>query len=331
MATYTENLNLIKPTQSENYNVDVANTNNEIIDNAIGNKQDKVQGKGLSSNDFTTEYKRKIDELQKIYKYKGSVTNYSDLASITDKSNGDVWNVTSQNKDYAWNEIEWTLLGTNVDLSDYVTNEEMDDTITPIAEDVEQLNETVSQAQTDINAIDEEKVNKSGDTMTGNLNMGNNAIKFGNSGNIEWKENGYGDKFRIIPDFNGPGSNNKLIIQSTIGDAGTDPTNWKDLVYIHADTGSIDLIGDISSPNTPRKVKQLWGTSMNFSMVVGQHALVMLSNTDCLMIWVAGEASNPYMNVTRLYGNEAQVTFSNNTVTIIYSDSRNFTGNAVIS
>lgn len=182
-----------------------------------------------------------------------------------------------------------------------------------------------------VETLGSQKVNKSGDTMTGNLNMGNNAIKFGNSGNIEWKENGYGDKFRIIPDFNGPGSNNKLIIQSTIGDTGTDPTNWKDLVYIHADTGSIDLIGDISSPNTPIKVKQLWGTSMNFSMVVGQHALVMLSNTDCLMIWVAGEASNPYMNVTRLYGNEAQVTFSNNTVTIIYSDSRNFTGNAVIS
>lgn len=61
---------------------------------------------------------------------------------------------------------------------------------------------------------------------------------------IEWKENGYGDKFRIIPDFNGSGSSNKLLIQSTTGAEGTDPTNWKTLVAIHADTGDIDYEND---------------------------------------------------------------------------------------
>lgn len=68
---------------------------------------------------------------------------------------------------------------------------------------------------------------------------------------IEWKENGYGDKFRIIPDFNGSGSSNKLLIQSTTGAEGTDPTNWKTLVAIHADTGDIDYENDTGWLNLP--------------------------------------------------------------------------------
>lgn len=101
-----------------------------------------------------------------------------------------------------------------------------------------------------VEVLGSQKVNKSGDTMTGNLDMQSNSVKFGNNGSVLWKEDGYGDKFRIIPNFSGAGSNNKLIIQSTTGDAGTDPTNWKDLVYIHADSGAIDLVGIIGNKNS---------------------------------------------------------------------------------
>ena len=86
-------------------------------------------------------------------------------------------------------------------------------------------------------------VEKSGDTMTGGLFMQGNPIGFGTDGNIYWKEDGFGDKFRILPNFSGGSSDNKLIIQSTTEGAGEDPQNWKDLVTIHADTGEIDLIG----------------------------------------------------------------------------------------
>lgn len=85
-------------------------------------------------------------------------------------------------------------------------------------------------------------VEKTGDTMTGGLNMQGNAIGFGNGGNIYFKEDGFGDKFRILPDFSGGGRDNVLKIQSTTGGAGEDPQNWIDLVTIHADTGEIDLI-----------------------------------------------------------------------------------------
>lgn len=63
MSNYTEHYNLKKPLKTENYDVDVANTNNDIIDEKIYNKVDKILGRGLSTNDFTNEYKKKIDRL----------------------------------------------------------------------------------------------------------------------------------------------------------------------------------------------------------------------------------------------------------------------------
>ncbi len=63
MAEYTEHYNLKKPLKSENYDVDVANTNNDIIDEKIFGKVDKIVGKSLSSNDFTDGYKQKVDKL----------------------------------------------------------------------------------------------------------------------------------------------------------------------------------------------------------------------------------------------------------------------------
>lgn len=106
---------------------------------------------------------------------------------------------------------------------------------------VELLNTERKSIDTSINDLNNNKVNKSGDTMTGALLMQGNPIGFGTTGNIFWKEDGYGDKFRVIPDFGNAGENNKLIIQSTTGGAGEDPQNWIDLVTIHADTGEIDL------------------------------------------------------------------------------------------
>ena len=125
------------------------------------------------------------------------------------------------------------------------------------------------------------KVTKSGDIMTGELNMQGNPIGFGNGGNIFFKEDGFGDKFRILPNFSGAGSDNKLIIQSTNGDAGTDPQNWKDLVYIHADTGLIELAGEIKFNNINdyaliRKSRQINGVyyNANFGIGVNQSARI---------------------------------------------------------
>lgn len=90
-------------------------------------------------------------------------------------------------------------------------------------------------------------VDATGDTLflgydnTVQINCFRGKVRVNNDGGVWWQEDGYGDKFRIIPDFNGAGSSNRLLVQSTVGDAGTDPTNWKTLVSIHAETGEVDF------------------------------------------------------------------------------------------
>ena len=125
MPNYSENLNLILPAQSENYNVDVANTNNKTIDAQVGNKVDKIVGKSLSTNDFTNAYKRKLDTLQNIYKFKGSVNSQTELLAITGQNSGDVYNVIQENKDYAWTGIEWVELGSATNTEDLATKDEV--------------------------------------------------------------------------------------------------------------------------------------------------------------------------------------------------------------
>ena len=127
MSDYTEHYNLKKPAQSESYNVDDANTNNTIIDTILFGKVDKIPGKGLSQNDFTDSYKKKIDTLQNIYKYRGSVETLEDLNEITGAKGGDVYNVIAENKDYAFNENEnkWDELGSATNVDDLATKAEI--------------------------------------------------------------------------------------------------------------------------------------------------------------------------------------------------------------
>lgn len=89
------------------------------------------------------------------------------------------------------------------------------------------------------------KVTKTGDTMSGDLSLPNSKIKFSNNGGVEWKENGYGDGFRIIPDFNGTDDSNKLKIQGSTGKAG-DNLNFNDIASISAKNGNVNFKGSVS-------------------------------------------------------------------------------------
>lgn len=68
------------------------------------------------------------NKVSSVYTYKGSVTNYSDLTSITTKEVGDVYNVVNANgstpagTNYAWTGSDWDALGGTIDLSNYVEN-----------------------------------------------------------------------------------------------------------------------------------------------------------------------------------------------------------------
>ena len=53
MPNYTSNLNLEKPLQSENYNVDIFNANADKIDQAIQDVKSKVDGLELKAEKVT--------------------------------------------------------------------------------------------------------------------------------------------------------------------------------------------------------------------------------------------------------------------------------------
>lgn len=57
------------------------------------------------------------DSLGNVYVYKGSVNNYSDLPSGA--TIGDVYNVVSNGKNYAWTGSAWDDLGGTIDLNEY--------------------------------------------------------------------------------------------------------------------------------------------------------------------------------------------------------------------
>ena len=117
MADYTNNYNLIKPLQDENYDVNIANTNNTIMDNILYGKVDKVHGKGLSTNDFTDGYKKKIDSMQTLYRFKGTVKTTNDLSFIEDRNVGDTYKCMENSNTYIWNGLEWINVGQDGDYS----------------------------------------------------------------------------------------------------------------------------------------------------------------------------------------------------------------------
>lgn len=89
---------------------------------AMNGKVDKVTGKGLSTNDYTTAEKNKLaafgsadtyalkTDIANMYKYKGSVATVSALPS-SGQVTGDVYNVELTGMNYAWNGTEWDALG----------------------------------------------------------------------------------------------------------------------------------------------------------------------------------------------------------------------------
>lgn len=82
-----------------------------------------------------------IPDVAGVYKYKGSKDTYAEVAAITEKNVGDVWNILQADNangikagdNVAWTGTEWDNLGGSFDLSmlddvptTAITNEEID-------------------------------------------------------------------------------------------------------------------------------------------------------------------------------------------------------------
>ena len=99
----------------------------KIVNISLSGKVDKVDGKQLSTNDFTDAYKNKLDAITSALQYRGSVSSLSALPN--NPSVGDVYNVstaggTDENgqavkagDNVAYSGTGWDVLSGTVDLS----------------------------------------------------------------------------------------------------------------------------------------------------------------------------------------------------------------------
>lgn len=106
------------------------------LSNALAGKVDAEDGKGLSTNDYTTAEKNKLaafgaastyalkTDITNMYKYKGSVATVSVLPS-SNNTTGDVYNVEATGMNYAWNGTEWDALGEIFTITS-ISNSEID-------------------------------------------------------------------------------------------------------------------------------------------------------------------------------------------------------------
>lgn len=109
-----------KSTTLSGYGITNAYTKTEI-DNSIkdfATKSTTLGGYGITDAYTKTEIDTKLSS---VYKYKGSVAQYLDLPTQNNVV-GDVWNVSSNGMNYAWDGSTWDNLGATVDLSSYVKN-----------------------------------------------------------------------------------------------------------------------------------------------------------------------------------------------------------------
>ena len=179
----------------------------------------------------------------------------------------------------------------------------------------ETVDTDISNLNNSVTNLSNNKVNRSGDTLTGELQFNN--------------KNDYGAirKARTIDNVDyslslGVGVNKSARLEIYSGNT----------TYGQLDVGSDGRIWNgKTNQNFPEVAYCAWSPAITFTMK-GGHALVMLNNTDCLMLWVGGNYPSQSVNVVRLYGSEAQVIFNaqNQTITIKFANNRNFTCTAFI-
>ncbi|MEG1008995.1 MAG: hypothetical protein RSF67_04125 [Clostridia bacterium] len=82
MSTLTANYKLIKPDVTDTVDINNFNSNFDTIDINLFNKVEKVDGKGLSTNDYTNEEKQKVGTIaNKVDKVEGKVLSSNDYTN----------------------------------------------------------------------------------------------------------------------------------------------------------------------------------------------------------------------------------------------------------
>lgn len=87
------------------------------------NEIKKVVNNNATELDNTKDKVEELDQKMNIVvapalTYRGSVTNYSDLSTIENPKNGDIYSVSSENKNYAYGDEGWTEYTPQIDLTE---------------------------------------------------------------------------------------------------------------------------------------------------------------------------------------------------------------------
>ena len=113
-------------------NVSTAQDNIAALQTGKADKGDSLADYGITDAYTKTE----IDNMvQDAMHYEGSVADMEALEAIENPSKGDIYQVTSEDKMYIYNGTSWDEFSSGVDLSGYVTKEELNSTL-PAYKDV---------------------------------------------------------------------------------------------------------------------------------------------------------------------------------------------------
>jgi hypothetical protein len=112
MSNLTTNYKLIKPGYEDAIDVENFNKNFDIIDKTLYSKVEKVNGKGLSTNDYTNADKQKVD----------TITNKVDKVSGKGLSTNDYTNEDKEKLNTITNKVD-KVSGKGLSTNDY-TNED---------------------------------------------------------------------------------------------------------------------------------------------------------------------------------------------------------------
>lgn len=206
MAEYTTHYNLKKPAKNENYNIDVANENNDIIDEKLYGKVDKKAGKDLSTNDFTNEYKKKLDSLKnyddaEVIK---QITSFNERADKVEEANTEISkNIEALKTD---NETNKTAIS---ELKE--TTAQNNETITAIQEEQTTQNENIEKNAEGIaqnkKDVDEEltKIKKENSLLKSQIPTGTasgNSIHLEDSSNMDFEWKLRGESYQKVKPYN---------------------------------------------------------------------------------------------------------------------------------
>ena len=160
-----------------------------------------------------------------------------------------------------------------------------------------------------IKDLDDNKVNKSGDTLTGFLDF-NNKDEY--------------HAFRKARTINGVDYNANFGIGANQS-ARIEFQDANENLLGNLEVRSDGIYNGKTNQNLPEVARIYWGTSLKFK--IKQHALVLVSQDDILFLWLAGNP--PSLNVKHVFGGGATATFDGSEVTVTYNN-RSFTGTALI-